>query len=158
MKHPRLPLPRIDSEEGNGTLEALAVLVMLVLPLLIFTVESAEITRARAVAARAAQEAARSFATADSTAAGTARARAVAHAVVSDAAISDAAISDAAISDAAANASPPQISCSAHPCLTPGAHITVTVEVSVPLVYIGRAVLIEQSASTTVDRFRQARP
>lgn len=148
MKHPRLPLPRIDSEEGNGTLEALAVLVMLVLPLLIFTVESAGIPRARAVAARAAQEAARSFATADSTAAGTARARAVAHAVVSD----------AAISDAAANTSPPQISCSAHPCLTPGARITATVEVSVPLVYIGRAVLIEQSASTTVDRFREARP
>ncbi|MDY5131778.1 hypothetical protein R6G99_09890, partial [Actinotignum timonense] len=67
-------------EKGNGTLEALAILVMLVLPLLMFTVESTGITRARAVAAQAAQEAARSFATADNTASGTARARAVVHA------------------------------------------------------------------------------
>ncbi|AIE82440.1 hypothetical protein ACRQDN_01655 [Actinotignum sp. GS-2025e] len=135
-------------EKGNGTLEALAVLIVLVLPLLMFTVESTGITRARAVAAQAAQEAARSFATADNTASGTARAGAVVHAAVSDAAVSGAGLSGA----------PPRISCSAHPCLSPGERITVTVEVSVPLVYFGRTVLIEQSASTTVDRFREARP
>lgn len=86
-------------EKGNGTLEALAVLIVLVLPLLMFTVESTGITRARAVAAQAAQEAARSFATADNTASGTARARAVVHAAVSDAAVSSAGLSGAPPAD-----------------------------------------------------------
>ena len=134
---------RRESERGNGPLEALAVLVILTLPLLMFTVESTGITRARAVAAQAAQEAARSFATAENAASGTVRAQAVVH---------------AAMNDAALNASPPRITCSAHPCLSPGTHITVTVAISVPLVYFQHAVLIEQSASTTVDRFREARP
>ncbi|MFG6285545.1 hypothetical protein ACGUFB_03465 [Actinotignum schaalii] len=136
-------LARRESQRGNGTLEALAVLVILTLPLLMFTVESTGITRARAVAAQAAQEAARSFATAENTASGTVRAQAVVH---------------GATNDSALNASPPRITCSAHPCLSPGTHITVTVAISVPLVYFQHAVLIEQSASTTVDRFREARP
>ncbi len=138
-----ISLARRESERGNGPLAALAVLVILTLPLLMFTVESTGITRARAVAAQAAQEAARSFATAENTASGTVRAQAVVH---------------AATNDAALNASPPRITCSAHPCLSPGTHITVTVAISVPLVYFQHAVLIEQSASTTVDRFREARP
>lgn len=140
-------------EDGTAILEFLGLAVLLMVPLAYVLLTVFEVQRAAYAVSSATREAGRVFVTADSTAQGEVRAFAAAGIVLRD-------------SGLALQPGGLVLACSADPCLTPGATVTVELnhEVALPLappVFGGAApaaVPVSGTHVAVVDRFRPVRP
>lgn len=139
-------------EDGTAILEFLGLAVLLMVPLAYVLLTVFEVQRAAYAVSSATREAGRVFVTADSTAQGEVRAFAAAGIVLRD-------------SGLALQPGGLVLACSADPCLTPGATVTVQLnhEVALPLAppfggAAPAAVPVSGTHVAVVDRFRPVRP
>lgn len=149
----RRPRPRRRDDSGSAIVEFLGLAVLLLLPLVYVLLTVFSVQRAAYAVSSASREAARVFVAAEDSATGEARAAAAVEIVLRDSGLS-------------AGPGSMEVSCSARPCLTPGATVTVVLlhEVALPLSPPFLAQAVPASVSVTgqhvevVDRFREARP
>ena len=145
----RRPAP---TDEGSAVVEFVFLAVLLLVPLVYLLLAVFSVQRAAYGVTAAAREAGRAYVTAAADGEGEARARRAAAAVLADHGI--------ATADAV-----PEFSCDRHPCLAPGARITVRISTRVPLPFLagvpgGRsatAVPVGAEHVETVDRYRSTR-
>lgn len=131
-------------ERGNAVVESVGVMAILLVPALLATISLSDVIAARSGALAAAREAARAYVRAESGAEADRRMRAVADLVLADRGLESAGAAE--------------LSCSATPCLSPGASVTVTVGVQAELPILGRKLAIRQDATMPVDELRAGRP
>ena len=139
-------------DAGSATVEFVLFSLLLLVPFTYVLLTVFEVQRATYAVTEAARESGRAFATALSAADGGRRAEAAASLALRDQGLSDSSLDL-------------RITCSAHPCLTPGATVTVTIveQVTLPWVpaMLGRpaaSVIVRAVHVETVDRFRPVRP
>lgn len=130
-------------EEGNAIVESLGVILVLLVPALLATVSMADVLAARSGALAAAREGARAYVRSESSTEATERMRAAANLVLSDRGLS---------------AVGADVTCTANPCLQPGATVSVTISVNAELPVLGRSITIPQTVSMPVDDLRPRRP
>ena len=137
---PRL-LIRPRPERGNAIVEFIGIVAVVIVPAVFLLTALAVVTNAQLALAEAARQAAREYVRADS----------VAHAQI--------AAEQAALSawNNPADELELSISCSANPCLSPGASITVTVRSRVQVPLVGD-IAVAGSQTMPVDRYRSERP
>ena len=139
-------------DTGSATVEFVLFSLLLLVPFTYVLLTVFEVQRAAYAVTEAARESGRAFATALSAADGEQRAQAALGLALHDQGLSSQGLDL-------------RITCSAHPCLTPGATVTITVveEVTLPWVpaLLGRpaaSVTVRAVHVETVDRFRPVRP
>ena len=144
--------PVASQDAGSATVEFVLFSLLLLVPFTYVLLTVFEVQRAAYAVTEAARESGRAFATALSEADGVRRAAAAVRLALRDQGLSDAGLDL-------------RIACSAHPCLTPGATVTITVveQVALPWVpaMLGRpaaSVTVRAVHVETVDRFRPVRP
>lgn len=141
------------SDAGNAVLEFLFLAVLLLVPLVYVLLTVFAVQRAAYAVASASREAGRVFVAADSAAVGRVRAEQATAIVLRDSGL---AAADGAL----------ELTCSAQPCLTPGATVTVVVThaVDLPLAppFLADAAPVGIPVTgrhvEVVDRFREERP
>jgi Flp pilus assembly protein TadG len=140
----------LADDSGNAIIEFVVLAVVLVIPLAYVVLTVFDVQRTAYAATAAAREAARVFVQAPSGA--TAQQRADAAATL-------------AFDDQGLSAPDVAVTCSAAPCLTPGATITVTVDVQVALPFVpdllGRhpaSLAVEATHVEVVDMYLPERP
>ena len=150
-------LPRLATEDsGNAVLEFLFLAVLLMVPLVYLLLTVFTVQRAAYAVSSASREAGRVFVAADSAALGRARAEQATAVVLRDSGLS-------------AQPGGLDLTCSAQPCLTPGATVTVvlTYAVDLPLAPPLLTDAVNKGAASiavagrhveVVDRFRAIRP
>lgn len=145
-------MTRSQADEGSASVEFVLFSLLLLVPLTYVLLTVFAVQRAAYGVTEAARESGRAFSTALST-------TDAQHRV--DVAVA-LALADQGM---AAQHADLRISCSAHPCLTPGATITITITEQVPLPYVpsllGRpaaSVTVRAVHVQTVDLFRPVRP
>ncbi|RTE50723.1 hypothetical protein [Actinobaculum sp. 352] len=133
---------KTDAERGNAIVELTAVLMVFALTAAVAIVTTSDLLAHRSAVVAAARDASRAFVRAESVELGRDRATEL-----------------AAQSLRERGLPPPQvvISCSAVPCLTPGAEVTVTVHAEVPLPVFGNRVEITAASTMPVDELRRQR-
>ena len=144
-----------DADRGNAVVEFLGVALVLLLPTLYLVLTVGRIQAATFAVDGAARESARAFVTASSSEDGASRAAAAVGIALADQGFTDV--------DPAGALS---FSCSARPCLTPGAEVAsrVRVEVPLPLVpgfvrdAVPLAVPVESRFVASVDEYAARRP
>ena len=141
-KRPRKAQQRTES--GNAVVESIGVIAILLVPALLATISISEVIAARSGALAAAREAARAYVRAESGAEAARRMQAVAHLVLADRGLR--------------SEGSPELACSATPCLSPGATVTVSVAARAELPLTGRTLAIRQKATMPVDNLRAGRP
>lgn len=144
--------PAIPADEGSATIEFVFLVVALLVPLTYVLLTVLTVQRATYGATQAAREAARGYVTAPEGTDGEVRARAAAALALTDQGVDPDMVRIT-------------FDCSATPCLTPNARLTVRVETTVPLPWtpdvLGRptaAVPIVATHTETVDPYTPVRP
>lgn len=152
MTRLRRLLPRPAAEDGSAVVEFVFLAVLLLVPLVYLLLAAFQVQRAAYAASAAAREAGRGFVTAASGADAELRARAAA----------DVALRDHGLDADSVGLS---VTCSARPCLTPGAAVTVRIDTSVPLplvpALLGRpaaSVAVHAEHREVVDVYAASRP
>jgi Flp pilus assembly protein TadG len=139
----------VRSDEGTATIEFTFLSVLLLVPLVYVVLSASQVQRSAYAASEAARDAGRAYVRADTAADGEREAYAAARLAFSDQGL-----------DLPADAV--RISCSADPCLTPGARVTVAIRTSallpgVPSLGRGAAsVTVSAQHVEVVDAFREA--
>ena len=142
-----------SDDSGSAIVEFLGLALLLLLPLVYVLITVFSVQRAAYADSSASREAARVYVAAESAADGEARAAAAVDIVLRDSGLTP-------------GAGAMEVSCSARPCLTPGATVTVVLshEVTLPLAppfldADGPATVpVTGEHMELVDRYRQARP
>jgi hypothetical protein len=150
----RRPLAAIVAADDSGAaiVEFIVIFVVLIVPLTYFVLTVFDVQRNAFAATASTREAARVFVTARSGAEARSEAAAAARIAFQDHGLDE---SDGSMT----------ITCSANPCLTPGATVTATYDTLVPLPFLpalgGRplaGVSVHASHTVPVDSFAPARP
>jgi len=130
------------AERGNAIVELTAMLMVFALTAAVAIVTTSDLLAHRGAVVAAARDASRAFVRAESAEQGRIRATEL-----------------AAQSLRERGLPPPQvvISCSAVPCLAPGAEVTVTVHAEVPVPVLGTTVEISAASTMPVDELRRQR-
>lgn len=138
---------RLRDETGSATLEFIAFAVLLLLPLIYLALASGRVQASQFAAVAGAREGARVFVAESNQDAAAARAELAVRLALDDFGMADQGTWT--------------IACSADPCLSPDAEVTVTVRVRTPMPLTPAAVggmpltvTTERSAVDTVERFR----
>lgn len=113
----------LDADEGSALVEAIVVIAVLLLPLLWVATSLVRVEAASFAVRSAAREAARTYVTAPSSGAGSVRANVSAR---------------LAFEDQRSPVGTATITCTASPCLTPGAQVSATARTSVGLPFVPR--------------------
>ena len=137
-------------ERGSALVEFVFLSIVLLIPLVYLVLSLGRLQAGSYAVSAAAREAARAFVTADASDSATSRAEAAAEIAFDD--------------QGFGQQGRIQVSCSATPCLTPEATVSVRAEVSVPLPLIpdfARSVVplqipVSSTVTVSVDRFRSA--
>jgi len=143
-------------DDGTAILEFVSLVVIVVIPLTYLILTAFDVQRAAFGTSSAAREAGRVFVLGSGTVDAEHRARVAAGIVLADQSIRLGAAEDTSL----------QVACSAQPCLTPGASVTVTVtsRVQLPLVpaFLSRIVPVSVPVSSryeqVVDSYLAPRP
>lgn len=138
--------PRHDGEAGSALIETVFVICVLLVPLIWVALALLRVEAASYAVRTAAREAARTYVTAASSAQGQARAEAA---------------SRLAFEDQKAPIGSTRLSCSANPCLTPGATVSAQAQTSVGLPFLpgwltagtGLRITVNSHHSETVERY-----
>jgi Flp pilus assembly protein TadG len=139
----------VRSDEGTATIEFTFLSVLLLVPLVYVVLSASEVQRTAYAASEAARDAGRAYVRADTAADGEREAYAAARLAFSDQGL-----------DLPTDAV--RITCSADPCLTPGARVTVAIRTSAVLPGVpslGRSaasVSVSAQHVEVVDAFREA--
>ena len=148
--------PAARDDSGNAVLEFLFLAVLLMVPLVYLLLTVFTVQRAAYAVSSASREAGRVFVAADSEALGRARAEQATAIVLRDSGLT-------------AQPGGLDLTCSAQPCLTPGATVTVVLTLAVDLPLAppvlsdavstgGAAIPVTGQHVEVVDRFRAVRP
>lgn len=133
----------ISNEQGNATIEFLGFLLMLVLPSIVGITLLGTILSAQEAGISAAREASRVFVRAETHEEGY---RAVQESVERVLGYKDLHVERSS-----------EVTCTATPCLTPGASVTVTVYVHVDIPFTDRGLTVQAHETMPVDELRAPR-
>ena len=111
------------SDDGSALVETIVVIAVLLLPLVWVATALLRVEAASYAARQAAREAARTYVTSSSSAAGAARANAAARIAYADQGVP-------------AGTTSTSLSCTANPCLTPGASVSASSRATVALPFV----------------------
>ena len=131
-----------SSERGNAIVEFVGVMAVLVVPAVIALLAVSALLMGQSALTAAARESARSFVRADTTVQAHGRAQTFAQQALDSRGVDSAAIVS--------------VSCSARPCLTPGATVTITVEADIEVPYL-TTMRLSRQATLPVDEYRALR-
>lgn len=134
---------RISNETGNASIEFLGFLLVLVLPSIIGISVLGAVLSAKETGISAAREGARVFVRAQS--------EAEAYLAMNETIERTLSYKDLTLER------PSDISCTASPCLTPGASVSVTVYVHVDVPYMGTGLTVQARETMPVDELRSPR-
>lgn len=131
-----------SSERGNAIVEFVGVMAVLVVPAVIALLAVSALLMGQSALTAAARESTRAFVRADTTVQAHSRAQTFAQQALDSRGVDSAAIVS--------------VSCSAHPCLTPGATVTITVEADIEVPYL-TTMRLSRQATLPVDEYRALR-